>query len=246
MPYIYTLLSPVFTLIFALTTFTFSFIVVGVGYISRDLQNKMLAVWSQISLWCAQAQVEMSGTENLPKQGAVYVFNHASFLDIFVVHGYMPGSFRFGAKMELFKIPFFGWAMRRVGNLEIPRQNLAQAIQVYERALKRMANGESFVLAPEGTRNKGEGVAPFKTGPFILAIKAQAPVVPIVITGVRHIYPPNRLFYNYFGSRKIYCDILPPIPSDGIALDERDSLKDRCRDVMVAQFEKRCRESGVS
>ena len=121
------------------------------------------------------------------KEGFLYTFTHSSQFDILVMYGYSPRSFRFGAKAELMKIPIFGHAVRMAGTLPIARGELSKVIEVYRQAEKRVANGEAFALAPEGGRRKTKDIGNFKTGPFIFAINAKMPIVPLVMYGVDEV-----------------------------------------------------------
>jgi 1-acyl-sn-glycerol-3-phosphate acyltransferase len=195
-----------------LVTFVSAILVLLAGAISRSAQDKYLIFWGRCSLLFTNIWPEVSGLENIPKdRGTVFVFNHASLLDILLIHGYVMGSFRFGAKAELFDIPLFGYSMRKAGALEVPRQNRSKAIEIYNRSVSRIHNGESFVLGPEGTRVAESKIGEFKSGPFILAIKAQCPVTPVVITGVRKILPTRSVFPRIFWKPKVSIQILAPI-----------------------------------
>lgn len=204
-----------------------------------------MRLWCRVLLKLAGLRVEVKGLENLPRKGvgAIYVFNHFSLYDIPVLHAMVPRSFRFGAKSELFKIPFFGWAMRSAHALEIHRTNLSSVIRVYDAAKARVANGEGFVLAPEGTRQRSPHVGAFKTGPFILAINAQAPIVPIVLVNVEKVIPKGKLMINWNWERKILLEILPIVETRELKLEDRDRLKNQVHDSMVSAFSRLQRSS---
>src|SRR5690606_17085370 len=103
---------------------------------------------------------------------------------------------RFGAKIELFKIPFFGRAMRAVGTLPIARENRAGVFKIYKEAERQFSRDVIFVLAPEGTRQKEPRIGRFKKGPFIFAINARVPIIPAVLRGAHEVLPKKSLLVN--------------------------------------------------
>src|SRR5690606_20896953 len=112
-----------------------------------DFDDAGVGFWGKGSCKMFGVKVEVIGAENIPKSGGVFLFNHTSFFDIFARAGYLQ-SVRFGAKIELFKIPFFGWAMRRVGILPIARRNREEVFRIYQEAKPRLLAGEKIALAP--------------------------------------------------------------------------------------------------
>ena len=95
--------------------------------------------------------------------------------------------YKFVAKAELFKVPIFGKAMRAAGMVEIQRENRKAAFGAYEVAADRIKAGNSVVVFPEGTRGLAYRLRPFKKGPFVLAIAAGVPIVPIIVHGTIEI-----------------------------------------------------------
>lgn len=84
------------------------------------------------------------------------------------------------------RLPVLGPAMRIAGFVPVDRRDRERAIAAVDLAVDRIRAGDSFLLAPEGTRNMGPGLLPFKKGAFVLAIKAGVPVVPVAIRGRCH------------------------------------------------------------
>ena len=178
------------------------------------------------------------GRENLPSgRGVLLLFNHQSFFDIFILIGNLYGRYRFGAKAELFKIPFFGPAMRAVGTLAIPRQNRAEALRIYENAQNRFSKGWSFLLAPEGTRQTESAIGRFKRGPFEFAINAGVPVVPVVLKGTLPLMRKDSAMIN-IGRwwRPVHIRFLPMIDGRDYTIDQADAFRDRVRELMVQAY----------
>lgn len=161
------------------------------------------------------------------------MFNHSSFFDVFAMVTGIP-SFRFGAKIELFSIPIFGAAMRRVGVLPIARQRREEVFKLYEGTVGRIRMGEKIALAPEGTRQADEKIlGSFKAGPFVLAINSQCPVVPVIIRNAGSVLGKKSIIPNWrHWTQKIEIQILEPITTIGLSLDDRPLLQEKTRAIM--------------
>lgn len=204
-------------------------IIANVLFNNRKLEDKIAFYgWAKWFLNLARIQVEVEGAETVPKEGSLILFNHMSFMDILVLYAYVPISFRFGAKIELFKIPVFGYAMKRAGVLPITRNNRGQVLKIYEESIARVRKGESFALAPEGTRQSEPILGRFKKGPFIFAIQAQMPIVPVVLAGAHLIQEKGGVLINAGAwYRTVYMRILPPISTKGLTLDNVAELQEK-------------------
>lgn len=161
----------------------------------------------------------------------VFVANHQSWLDIIAVLVLLPGSVRFVAKRELGRVPLFGPAMRAAGHIEVDRRDLRSAVSAYEEAGRVIRGGFSAMVFPEGTRSRDGRLQPFKKGPFVLAIVAQVPVVPVVILGSHEALPRGSLRPRPV---PITVRLGDPIPTAGLAYADRDALSDRVRAAMLA------------
>lgn len=226
-----TLFLPILTAICAA-----SLILVNILFNSRKLEDYIVVFWTRTCCWMFGVKVEVQGLENRPKGGFLYVFNHTSFFDIFAMNGWL-GSFRFGAKIELFSIPIFGYGMRRAGILPIARHRRDEVFKVYQAAEARIKAGERFALAPEGTRQETETLGPFKSGPFVFAINAKAPIVPVIIKGAAVIMPKGVIIPNWgVWSRTITLEVLPPVRTEGYTIEQRPVLQEKVRKIMEPYF----------
>jgi 1-acyl-sn-glycerol-3-phosphate acyltransferase len=169
----------------------------------------------------------------------VFVSNHVSWYDIFTLLAILP-RYRFVAKAELFRIPLFGKAARRAGTIPIQRENRKAAFQAYEEAAGEIRGGASVVVCPEGTRGETYAIRPFKKGPFVLAIAAQAPVVPLIVYGTREVQRKGSFVIR---SGTVHVHFLEEISSAGLQYDDRDRLADECWRRMAVAME---REHGVA
>ena len=150
--------------------------------------------WGRMLCRLAGVRVRIEGISNI-NQEQTYIFagNHCSQYDIFSFQGYFPHDFRWIAKKELFRIPLFGQAMRRVGYIAVDRSHGRQAMKSLDEAAKRIAAGSSVLIFPEGTRSGDGSLQEFKTGAVLLAIKAGVPIVPLGFVGSRAVLPKGAL-----------------------------------------------------
>lgn len=204
----------------------------------RKISDWVLMSWSKYLIWSANVEVEIKGRENIPNEGCLYLFNHLSLYDIPILIYAIRKSIRFGAKAELYKIPFFSMAMRIVGNIKIERFKLEKAIRNINEAVEPLKNGESFILAAEGTRQLEPKIGEFKSGPIILAIQAGAKLVPVVLHGPEKIMHKKQFFINLGYKKKVYVEILPPFDTKGFTLDDRNKIKEIIRQQYLITYAK--------
>ena len=200
-----------------------------IGWFDRDkvFTGQLTRFWAQWVLWATGIQYEISGLENI-RRGGKYIFisNHESALDILLGIAGLPFNMVFLAKEELFKIPFFGWAMRASGMIRIDRSNPEKARKSVDDAVEFLINSKfSTLLYPEGTRSSTGQLLPFKKGGFILAIRSNLPVVPITILGSGTVLPKGSFILKQ-GEIKVI--IAEPIPTLDMTVEAKDSLKNIC------------------
>ncbi|MGI8497656.1 MAG: lysophospholipid acyltransferase family protein [Gemmatimonadaceae bacterium] len=177
--------------------------------------------FSRNVLWVSGVKVRVSGSEHAaPGEPRVFVANHVSWYDVFTLATILP-RYRFVAKKELRKLPIFGPATALVAGVFIDRQNRKAAFEAYREAVDAMKTGINVVVFPEGTRGHTYSLRPFKKGPFVLAIAAQAPIVPCVLHGTRDVAPKGRWAVH---AGDVEVSILEPIPTAGMTYENRDEL----------------------
>lgn len=189
--------------------------------------------WSRDILRAAGTPVIAEGLEHIPRdRPVIYASNHSSMFDIWALFATLPGSVRFVAKQELFKIPLLGGAMRAAGHIPIDRAARKKAFEAYDKAAKTIREGISSILVfPEGTRSRTGELLPFKNAPFGLAIAAQVPIVPVYVHHTFEILPKGAWRLR---SRPIRLLVGEPIPTAGLQPGDRERLRDEVRAAMVA------------
>ncbi len=206
-------------------------------------------LWGKTILFLTGVRWELRGEKNLPPagQGYLYLFNHTSYMDIIAMITGLPTIPRFGAKIELFRIPFLGPAIRALGNLPIARENRSQVLKLYKETEERAQKGECFALAPEGTRQSGGVLGRFKKGPFIFALGAGIPVVPLLIVGAEQIQPKGSFLMNvgHCWSRRLVLQILKPIDAKNYSEETITEFQNAVREEMAAEYERIQAELGL-
>jgi 1-acyl-sn-glycerol-3-phosphate acyltransferase len=189
--------------------------------------------WSDDILKAAGTPVLAEGLERIPRgQPLMYASNHSSMFDIWAILATLPGSVRFVAKQELFRIPLLGGAMRAAGHIPIDRAARKKAFEAYDEAAKTIRTGiSSIVVFPEGTRSRTGELLPFKNAPFGLAIASQVPIVPVYVHHTFEILPKGAWRLR---SRPIRLLVGKPIPTAGLQAGDRERLRDEVRAAMVA------------
>lgn len=186
--------------------------------------------WSKFVLFAVGVKVRVHGMENL-KAGEPYIFasNHVSWFDVPSLASTLPRN-RFVAKSELFKVPIFGKAMRAAGMIEIQRENRKAAFGAYDVAAERIRGGKSVVVYPEGTRGYEYPLRPFKKGPFVLAIAAGVPIVPIILHGTIEVMAKGSLWAH---SGTVDIHLLEPVRTTGVDYSDRETVMKTVRARMV-------------
>ena len=214
------LLVPFLTLIFSLLT------LLDITFFRKSAMKAQVfpQSWGKSICILAGVKVIIDGEENLvPGNTYIFVSNHLSQFDIFSFQGYFPYDFRWIAKKELFRIPFFGPAMHKAGIIAIDRSHGREAMKSLNRAAERIAGGTSVLIFPEGTRSQNGMLQPFKTGAITLAIKAGVPVVPVGFIGTYDILPKGKLLPK---KGDITIRIGKPLPTAEYKAKDKQMLAD--------------------
>jgi 1-acyl-sn-glycerol-3-phosphate acyltransferase len=165
-----------------------------------------------------------------PGKPYIIVSNHQSMFDIVCAFVHIPVNVRFIAKKILKYIPFLGWYMSVTGMIFIDRRNREQALASLEAACERIRSGIPILVYPEGTRSKDGAILPFKKGPFMFALQAGVPIVPVAINGSINILLPGSPFVR---PERVDIVMGQPIPTDGLVLEDRDMLMRTVRDAII-------------
>ena len=164
---------------------------------SGRLQHYCMRRWSRNNLWLSRARVEIEGLENVDlNRPQIFAVNHSGFHDILCLAAYLPIQFRWIAKKSLFNVPFMGWHMRRSGYIPIDHDNPREAARSIISAAGKIAGGVNVVIFPEGARSKTGDLGEFYSGAFVLCLRAEVPLVPVVVEGSCRVIAPQTIRVN--------------------------------------------------
>lgn len=197
-------------------------------------QHRIARLWARSALRIVGIRVRVQGLEHLQKvASAVYAANHLSAIDIPVLYAEIPGQFRIMAKRELFRYPFLGWYLKRSGQIPIVLGDAHASLRSLNRAGEALRHGMPLVVFPEGGRSATGELQEFMGGAFYVAIRAQAPVVPVAIIGSYESLPINS-FHAIPGTVGVVFG--EPIPTAGLRLRDAATLSQRVREEIARLY----------
>lgn len=190
-----------------------------------DLVFGIVRKWAQSLVSLAGAKIKVSGSENIPKsQSVVFISNHQGNFDIPILLGYIDKPKAFIAKIELLKMPFIRTWMKHMKCVFMDRSDVRQSLRTISTAAEYLKQGYSMVIFPEGTRSKSASMGEFKPGSFKLALKAEAPIVPVTVRGSYKIMEQNGFLIK---PAEVEIIISQPISTKGLTKEESTNLPDQ-------------------
>lgn len=228
--------------IFAVLLFTLplaaSTLVVAIFKSDSPIVDFIIRNWARSIV--RSAGIDLHG-ENLdvidPKQRYILVANHSSYFDIPCIFAAVHQQpIRFLAKISLFKIPVFGWAIGRAGFIPIDRKNRRTAVKSFDLAAQRIRRGNTIVVFPEETRTKTGELLPFQRGGFLLALKSELPMVPLAVDGTFNVLPPDGFRVR---PGRVTVRAGTPIQTAGLSVRDKERLANEARqqiETMLAEM----------
>ncbi|WP_046173660.1 lysophospholipid acyltransferase family protein [Domibacillus indicus] len=185
----------------------------------RDVRiHPLVKKWNRGVMKMAGARVQVTGEENVPAGPVMFVSNHEGDFDVPAFIGYLNKPFGFVAKTEMKKIPLLSTWMELIHCLFLNRNDRRDAVKMLRDGAEILKNGHSLFIFPEGTRNKGGGLKPFKSGAFRMAKEAGVPIVPVAIKGTADIFENNP--GRKLTPAHIEVAVLPPVMPGEYAEDD--------------------------
>ncbi|EOC1324585.1 1-acylglycerol-3-phosphate O-acyltransferase [Cronobacter dublinensis] len=178
-------------------------------------------------------KVELRKPQDAENYGnAIYIANHQNNYDMVTASKIVQPPTVTVGKKSLVWIPFFGQLYWLTGNLLIDRNNRSKAhstiAEVVEQFRKRKI---SIWMFPEGTRSRGRGLMPFKTGAFHAAIAAGVPIIPVCVSNTH-----GKIKLNRWNNGLVIVEMLPPVDTQGWGKEQVRELAAHCRQLMEAKI----------
>lgn len=162
----------------------------------------------------------------------IYIGNHQNNYDMVTISSMVAENTVSIGKKSLIWIPFFGLVYWATGNIFIHREKRSSAIETMNKVGNIIKERKVSVwMFPEGTRSRGRGLLPFKTGAFHLAISAGVPIVPIVCSNLH-----DKIDLNRRQNGVVICEMLDPIDTSGYTRENVKELMEKCHSIMLSKF----------
>jgi 1-acyl-sn-glycerol-3-phosphate acyltransferase len=189
---------------------------------------------ARIALPLLGLRLSVEGLERLPDGSCVVVANHTSYLDGIVMKAALPPRFSFVIKREASSMPVVGFLLRRIGSEFVDRHNAGGRRRDASRLLRKAERGHALVFFPEGTFVEAPGLNRFHAGAFVAAVRAELPVVPVVIQGARQALPNGALIVR---PGRVRVAILQPLEAPPASRNAVEGLRRDSRRSILARLD---------
>ena len=183
-----------------------------------------------IPIW----SIQIEGREKAAKRNTyVIISNHQSILDILLVNC-LRYKFKWISKIENTNVPVLGWYLKMADYIIVDRNNEESKIEMLEKSYNSLKKGISIMIFPEGTRSLNNEIGFFKRGAFQLALKADIPILPVLVDGTGDILPKHGLIFS--SGHHIRIKVLDPIYPGDFGTDDPDNLARRLSLLFISQL----------
>ncbi len=230
----------------ALFFFTVCPVLILLGMFIDPRKNDAPQRW--MCRWVARlagAQVELRVSPHFdPARAGFLVSNHVNLFDPFVLYGVIPVFFR-GLELEShFRVPVYGWLMKRFGNVPVPDSpRPADLKRMWRLAQDALARGIHLLVFPEGSRTLTGRVGKFQDGAFRMALQFGAPLTPVSIVGSFEF---NRKTSWLLRPSRVVVHLHPTIDTTGLDKKDFAALRDRVHAVISAPVDAFYRRASSS
>ncbi len=184
-----------------------------------------------------KTSMEVSGAENIPIENCVFISNHQAIFDGFALLAYIDKPFGFVAKKEIKKIPLISNWLKSIGSIYMDRQSPRESIKTIQEGVKKINQGYSMLIFPEGTRSLKSNMNSFKKGSMKLATKSRACIVPITIDGSYNVLEVGRKVMG----NKINMVIHKPIYLKDLSKEEEQKLSEYVQNIIEGELNNICK-----
>jgi 1-acyl-sn-glycerol-3-phosphate acyltransferase len=193
--------------------------------------------WSKITCYIALCPVNVCGRENLKKnQSVVFVANHQGAFDVFLMYGFLGVSVKWMMKIGLAKIPLVGAACRAAGFIFVDNSTPRAAQRSIIEAERRLKQGDSLIVFPEGSRTSDGKMHRFLKGAFRVALDLNLPIVPVTLNGPYKVMP---IGSKMIRPHRMEMVIHPPVSVDDVVYTDRErllALMDEVKEIIASEL----------
>lgn len=226
--YQYLIALPIFIV---LTILTAVVTMAAIPWKNAEWLHKLQQFWARSFCRLLFLPIEVEGLENIqPKTSYVFVSNHQSMTDVFVIYGWLPVIFKWIMKKELRKVPLVGAACKAAGHIYIDRSNKMASMRSIAEAERIVKDGVCVVIFPEGTRTLTGEVGRFKRGAFSIATDLNLPIVPISLSGCYEVMPRTRFYAKW---HRVKMTVGKPIDVSAYPEEDRNVLIEDVRQQVI-------------
>jgi 1-acyl-sn-glycerol-3-phosphate acyltransferase len=176
----------IYTTVFGIPAIFLSFFFPG-----SDIVPWFGKAWTWFIIKTVGAKVTVDGLDRInQKRTYIYISNHLSNFDVFLLVNLLPAKMRILAKRSLFYVPIFGWSIYLADYISVKREDQSGLLKSFAKVAEKIKKGRPVLFFAEGSRSEDGTLQPFKKGAFLIALKAGVPIVPIAISGSNKIMPP--------------------------------------------------------
>lgn len=197
-----------------------------------DGANTLIESVGDLGTKLAGIKLAVKGAKHLDKRPAVFLFNHQSNVDFFILTKLLKHDIVGIGKKEILKTPL-GFLFKKGGMIFIDRSDKEKAIKSLKRAVETIHSGKSVVIAPEGTRSYDYNLGNFKKGAFHLAMEAKVPITPIVIRNAHDVMPRGKALLN---PSVVNVTVLPPISTKKWTAKNLEKNIDKVRNMYLKEL----------
>jgi len=191
----------------------------------------------KIILFLCGTRITVIGWENVPKDEPVlFIGNHRSIFDVVIAYSMMPGLTGFVSKKEMKKLPIVRVWMSYLNCLFLDRDNIKEGLKTILKGIELIKKDKiSISIFPEGTRNKDDGVKPFKEGSFKFAEKSGCKIIPMVQNNTESIFEKQ---FPRLKSAHTIIEFGKPISMNELEKDERKVIGSYTNKIITEIYEK--------
>ena len=209
-----------FTILFIASILVLALTILTLGRLQNLIIEHVGKALGRSVLRIAGIKLKIKYLNGKLKEPAIYISNHGSTIDLFIILGLGLPRVRFVAKYQLLRNPFFYVLGKVTGQVFINREDTEKAVRMLRKTYDRVKQQRlSLYVAPEGTRKHPGKIGPFKKGAFRMAIDLGYPIVPIYFEGARDLCPVDSLLVR---PGEVVVRFYPPIDTSNWKLETLD------------------------